>query len=150
MVHPVERVKKPDALLWLDTVASRLFARLKQHFHIGSVQQLTLDSVETSSVFDDPVECAAVAMRKLQLLYLIADPDRETTSDVAFGLCVELIRELSDLQNLAPDLAFDIEAARWRLEQALVELTDLLARLPRPRAKAASRVIILGGRQDQL
>lgn len=147
-MRPVERVSKPEALVLLDSVSCKLFSMLKQRFCVGCVHPLSLDSIDCVDpmIFDDPVECAAGIMRRLQLLHVIADPDHETSSEVAVGLCVELIRELGQLQSLAPDIALDIEAALAPLEGALIEVTDVLAGR---RATEENCIVVFSGKRPR-
>jgi hypothetical protein len=114
---------------------------LKQRFQVGCAHQLSLNSIESNDILDDSVEYAAVTMRKLQLLYLIGDPDRDTSSDVVVGLCVELVRELGRLQSLAPDIALDLEAGLWPLQEALFEVTNALAR---HRSPTPNHLVVFG------
>jgi hypothetical protein len=61
-------------------------------------------------------ELAAFSLRKIQLLFTLAEPSVPTTSDVVIGLCAELVRAFLQLAETASS------RARQTLEHAIADL----------------------------
>ncbi len=118
---PVETIAKPDALLALHDVTAEMFAMLRGWFGVGP--EVTLDLREVDSAvaeLGDPVLIAALAMRKLQALHLLATPGVRTTTDVVVAIVNDLERAL--IQAPAMRLKLRAAAADWDRE-----LRDLAA-----------------------
>ena len=88
-------IPKPDSFLALHTVAEKLFNTLRKWFDVQ--QNVTIDLTEIDSAITELGESemiAAMAMRKLQALHLIATPGVLTTTDVILAIINELDRAL--------------------------------------------------------
>jgi len=110
---------KPDELLALHGVTEELFGTLKRWFDVPD--EVTLDMSAIDAVVHemaDPVMIAALAMRKLQALHLLATPGVRTSTDVVITIVQDLARAL--LQ--APAMRLKIEAARTDWDAALAGL----------------------------
>jgi hypothetical protein len=119
--EPDERdeLAKPDELVALHGVTIELFEMLRRWFAVPD--EVTLDLTEIDSAvreMGDPVMIAALAMRKLQALHLIATPGVRTTTDVVIVIVQDLDRAL--LQAPVMRLRLAAETADW--DAALVEL----------------------------
>lgn len=123
---PNDTLPKPAELLALHGVAERLFDTLKEWFDVGDTVPLDVRSIDSAvRELGDPVMIAAMAMRKLQALNLIATPGVRTSTDVVITIVNDLDRAL--LQAPSMYLAFRAESTDW--DAALVELsTDETAR----------------------
>ena len=121
----VETVSKPDELLALNTVTTEMFAMLRQWFTVP--EEVTLDLAEVDSAvaeLGEPRLVAAMAMRKLQALHLLATPGVRTTTDVVVTIVQDLQRAL--LQAPSMRLKVAAESADWDAELAsLAEPGDL-------------------------
>jgi hypothetical protein len=112
---------KPGELLALHGVTEELFETLKQWFAVPD--QVTLDMSAVDSVVHemaDPVMIAALAMRKLQALHLLATPGVRTSTDVVVTIVQDLARAL--LQ--APVMRLNVEAERTDWDAAFVGLEE--------------------------
>ena len=92
---PIETIAKPDALLALHDVTAEMFSMLRRWF--GVAPEVTLDLREVDSAvaeLGDPMLIAALAMRKLQALHLLATPGVRTTTDVVVAIVNDLERAL--------------------------------------------------------
>jgi len=123
-------IPKPDSLLALHQVTETLFNTLREWFEIEPT--VTLDLVEIDSAvieLGEPEMIAAMAMRKLQALRLIATPGILTTTDVVIAIINDLDRAL--LQ--APSMYLERKADQTDWDQALANLeeVDLQEELPR-------------------
>src|SRR6476659_874024 len=119
--EPLETIPKPDALLALHDVTAEMFVMLREWFDVAP--QVTLDLREVDSAvaeLGDPVLIAALAMRKLQALHLLATPGVRTTTDVVITIVQDLTRAL--LQ--APVMRLRVAAERTDWDAALAGLTD--------------------------
>lgn len=117
--EPMETIPKPDALLALHDVAAEMFVMLRSWF--GVAPHITLDLREVDSAvaeLGDPVLIAALAMRKLQALHLLATPGVRTTTDVVVAIVNDLDRAL--IQAPAMRLRVQASVTDWDLE--LIEL----------------------------
>ena len=112
-------VPKPDELLALGGVTAEMFAILRTWFDVPP--RVTLDLVDVDSAvaeLGDPVMIAALAMRKLQALNLLATPGVRTTTDVVIIIVQDLDRALIQAPTMRLKLA--AETADW--DAALLEL----------------------------
>lgn len=107
-----EALAKPDELLALDEVTAELFATLKEWFDVPDAVTLDLSRIDASvSEMSDPVMIAALAMRKLQALQLLAVPGVRTTTDVVVAIVQDLDRALVQ----APHMYLNrlVDSADW-------------------------------------
>src|SRR5690606_20543377 len=88
-------VAKPDELLALHTVTEELFDTLKRWFSVPDSVPLNLTAVDAVvTEMSDPVMIAALAMRKLQALHLLAMPGVRTSTDVVLAIVNDLERAM--------------------------------------------------------
>ena len=117
----METIAKPDELLALHDVTEELFDTLGAWFDVPERVELSLDDVDAAvAELGDPVMIAAMAMRKLQALRLLATPGVRTTTDVVVVIVQDLERALTQ----APAMRLKHAAARADWDAAL---TDLVA-----------------------
>jgi hypothetical protein len=112
-------IDKPDELLALHGVSAELFDTLRQWFAVPdeiSIDLLTVDSAVAE--LGDPQMIAALAMRKLQALNLLATPGVRTTTDVVVAIIQDLDRAL--LQ--APRMRLQVRAATVDWDAELLAL----------------------------
>jgi len=117
-VHP-----KPAELLALSEVTTELFDTLKDWFDVPSAVVLDLSAVDSEKVvreMAEPAMIAALAMRKLQALHLLATPGVRTSTDVIVTIVQDLTRAL--LQ--APVMRLRVAAEHTDWDAALAGLTD--------------------------
>lgn len=120
----VRVVAKPDELLALHDVTAEMFDTLKRWFSVPD--RVTLDMTAVDAVVHemaDPVMIAALAMRKLQALNLLATPGVRTSTDVVVTIVQDLARAL--LQ--APAMRLRVQAERTDWDAALADLADSAA-----------------------
>ncbi len=116
----METVPKPDELLALYGVTAELFSTLRTWFDVPERVTLDLRSIDSAvAELGDPQLVAAMAMRKLQALHLLATPGVRTSTDVVVAIVQDLERAL--LQ--APAMRLRVAAAATDWDAALVELT---------------------------
>jgi hypothetical protein len=111
---------KPDSLLALHGVTEELFDTLRDWFEVPASVSLDLADIDSAvRELGDPQMIAAVAMRKLQALRLLATPGVATTTDVVVAIVNDLDRAL--LQ--APRMRLQVRAAAtdWDAELALLD-----------------------------
>ncbi|MCU1427599.1 MAG: hypothetical protein JWL83_1599 [Actinomycetia bacterium] len=114
-------VPKPTELLALHGVTEELFDTLKHWFDVPDGVTLDLSAVDAVvHEMADPVMIAALAMRKLQALHLLATPGVRTSTDVVITIVQDLARAL--LQ--APAMRLKLEAAHTDWDAALAGLED--------------------------
>ena len=97
-----------------------MFAILRTWFDVPP--RVTLDLVDVDSAvaeLGDPVMIAALAMRKLQALHLLATPGVRTTTDVVVTIVQDLDRAL--VQAPVMRLRLAAEATDWDAELAWLE-----------------------------
>ena len=114
---------KPPELLALSEVTAELFETLKEWFDVPAAVVLDLSAVDSEQVvreMADPQMVAALAMRKLQALHLLATPGVRTSTDVVVTIVQDLTRAL--LQ--APVMRLRVAAERTDWDAALAGLTD--------------------------
>jgi hypothetical protein len=115
-------IPKPDELLALHGVTAELFDQLRRWFDVPTHVTIDLTAVDSAvTELGDPVLIAAMAMRKLQALHLLATPGVRTTTDVVVSIVQDLQRAL--LQAPSMQLRRRAEAADWDAE--LASLDDL-------------------------
>lgn len=116
----VSPLPKPDELLALHGVAAELFDTLRRWFAVQSHVTLDLAAVDSAVVeLGDPTLIAAMAMRKLQALHLLATPGVPTTTDVVISIVQDLQRAL--LQAPSMRLKIAAETADWDAELAAID-----------------------------
>jgi hypothetical protein len=114
---------KPAELLALTEVTTELFETLKEWFDVPTSVALDLSAVDSERVvreMSEPSMVAALAMRKLQALHLLATPGVRTSTDVVVTIVQDLTRAL--LQ--APVMRLRVAAERTDWDAALAGLTD--------------------------
>jgi hypothetical protein len=114
---------KPAEFLALSEVTSELFDTLKEWFDVPASVALDLSAVDSEKVvreMSEPSMVAALAMRKLQALHLLATPGVRTSTDVVVTIVQDLTRAL--LQ--APVMRLRVAAERTDWDAALAGLTD--------------------------
>jgi len=115
-----EEVDKPDELLALHGVTAELFDTLREWFGVPDAVSIDLGEVDSAvAELGDPLMIAALAMRKLQALHLLATPGVRTTTDVVVAIIQDLERAL--LQ--APRMRLQVRAAAtdWDAELAALD-----------------------------
>ena len=124
-------IPKPDELLALAEVAAEMFDTLRRWFDVPTAVTLDLSEVDSAvAELGDPVLVAAMAMRKLQALHLLATPGVRTTTDVVVAIVQDLQRAL--VQAPAMRLKLAAAATDWDAELAS------LGEAPAPAAPAAT------------
>jgi hypothetical protein len=119
----LEVLPKPAELLALGEVTTELFETLKDWFDVPTAVVLDLSAVDSEKVIlemAEPSMIAALAMRKLQALHLLATPGVRTSTDVVVTIVQDLTRAL--LQAPVMRLRVAAEHADW--DAALAGLTD--------------------------
>jgi hypothetical protein len=113
----VDTVSKPPELLALHDVTEELFGTLQAWFEVPDRVELDLASIDSAvAQLADPVAIAALAMRKLQALRLLAQPGVRTSTDVVVTIVQDLDRALVQaptmyLQRAAAVADWDAELA---------------------------------------
>ena len=117
---PLGPVSKPTELLALHDVTAELFATLRRWFDVPATVSLDLAEVDSAvSELGDPQMVAALAMRKLQALHLLATPGVRTATDVVVAIVNDLERALVQ----APNMWLKRTAAATDWDQALAALS---------------------------
>jgi len=113
----VQSIPKPDELLALHDVTAELFTTLKGWFEVPDEVTISLADIDAAvEELGDPVMIAAMAMRKLQALRLLAQPGVRTTTDVVVTIVQDLDRAL--LQAPSMWLKRTAAATDWDAEFA--------------------------------
>jgi transposase len=108
----VDTIPKPDDLLALHGVTEELFETLQRWFAVPESVSLTLGDIDSAvEELGDPVMIAALAMRKLQALRLLATPGVRTSTDVVVSIVQDLNRAL--LQAPSMHLRRAAEQTDW-------------------------------------
>ncbi len=116
----IATVAKPDELLALHSVTTEMFAMLRQWFDVPTEVTLNLRDVDSAvRELGDPMLIAAMAMRKLQALHLLATPGVRTTTDVVVTIVQDLQRAL--LQAPTMRLKVAARTADWDAELASID-----------------------------
>lgn len=113
-------IEKPDELLALHDASEELFETLRRWFAVPDLVEIDLIAVDSAvRELGDPQMIAALAMRKLQALHLLATPGVRTTTDVVIAITQDLERAL--LQ--APRMRLQLAAATtdWDAELAALD-----------------------------
>ncbi|MEO8698097.1 MAG: hypothetical protein ABI658_31655 [Acidimicrobiales bacterium] len=115
-----EVILKPDALLALHSVTEELFETLRRWFRVPSIVSLDLSDIDAVvREMSDPVMIAALAMRKLQALRLLALPGVRTSTDVVLSIVNDLDRALIQ----APVMRLKLRAEETDWDAAFEQLT---------------------------
>jgi hypothetical protein len=120
----VQSIPKPDELLALHDITAELFTTLKGWFDVADEVTISLADIDSAvEELGEPDLIAAMAMRKLQALRLLAQPGVRTTTDVVVTIVQDLDRAL--LQAPAMWLKRTAAATDWDAEfAALVDDAD--------------------------
>ncbi|MBI2710808.1 MAG: hypothetical protein HYX34_14110 [Actinobacteria bacterium] len=114
-----EVLPKPDALLALHGVTEALFETLRAWFDVPVSVALDLSDIDAAvAELADPTMIAALAMRKLQALRLLATPGVRTATDVVVAIIGDLERALVQ----APGMRLRVQAETTDWDLALAEL----------------------------
>jgi hypothetical protein len=114
-------IPKPDELLALHSVTEELFTTLKRWFSVPDAVPLNLTDIDAVvTEMSDPLMIAALAMRKLQALRLLATPGVRTATDVVLAIVSDLERAL--LQ--APVMRLRVRAATVDWDAAFAQLSN--------------------------
>jgi hypothetical protein len=119
----IEAMPKPPELLALTEVTTELFDTLKDWFDVPASVMLDMSAVDSERVvreMAEPAMIAALAMRKLQALHLLATPGVRTSTDVIVTIVNDLTRAL--LQ--APVMRLRVAAERTDWDAEFAGLTD--------------------------
>lgn len=115
-------VAKPDELLAIHGVTAELFETLKRWFDIGDSVPLNLAEIDSAvSELGDPQMVAALAMRKLQALHLLATPGVRTATDVV----VSIVNDLERAMIQAPNMWLKRRAAATDWDRAFEDMAAL-------------------------
>ena len=118
----VDVVPKPPELLALHDVTTELFDTLRAWFDVPDEVTIDLGAIDSAvAELGDPQMIAAMAMRKLQALHLLATPGVRTSTDVVVTMVQDLTRAL--LQAPGMRLRRAAESTDW--DAALAELDGL-------------------------
>ncbi|WP_052667493.1 hypothetical protein [Nitriliruptor alkaliphilus] len=113
----MDTIPKPSELLALHDVTEELFAQLRTWFDVPDAVTLDLTGIDSAvAQLADPVAIAALAMRKLQALRLLAQPGVRTSTDVVVTIVQDLDRAL--IQAPTMHLQRAAAAADWDAELA--------------------------------
>ncbi|MFO7960714.1 MAG: hypothetical protein R6U94_07200 [Nitriliruptoraceae bacterium] len=120
----VQSISKPEELLALHDITAELFTTLKNWFDVADEVTISLADIDSAvEELGEPVLIAAMAMRKLQALRLLAQPGVRTTTDVVVTVVQDLDRAL--LQAPAMWLKRTAATTDWDAEfAALVDEDD--------------------------
>ncbi len=117
MTDPIDALPKPDALLALHDVTAELFDTLRSWFDVSPTVMIDLRAIDSAvGELGDPQMIAALAMRKLQALNLLATPGVLTATDVVVAIVQDLDRALVQAPNM--HLKREAESTDWDAEFA--------------------------------
>lgn len=117
----METIPKPDELLALHGVTEELFDTLRRWFDVPDTVALTLSDIDAAvEELGDPVMIAAMAMRKLQALRLLATPGVRTSTDTVVSIVQDLNRALVQ----APNMRLNVAAASTDWDAAFADLVE--------------------------
>ncbi len=120
MTDGEDAISKPDELLALHDVTTEMFATLQRWFNVPEKVALDLSAIDAAVLeMGDPIMVAAMAMRKLQALHLLATPGVRTTTDMVVTIVQDLQRAL--IQAPAMRLKLAAEHTDWDAEFALLD-----------------------------
>jgi hypothetical protein len=118
--EPIDALPKPDALLALHATTGELFDTLRRWFDVPPEATIDLRAVDSAvGELGDPQMIAALAMRKLQALNLLATPGVLTATDVVVAIIQDLDRALVQ----APNMHLKRRAERTDWDAALADLS---------------------------
>lgn len=125
-----DRLQKPVAVLDLAKPVADAFLILKARFGIGDTFPINLARINIEpDDFANDRAIAALTMRRLQSLWLLAQPENVTRSSTLIGLIQQTSSQFGLLQQRCDDQErLIIERATTALDSAFEEVTDLLAR----------------------
>ncbi len=127
-------VAKPDELLALHEVTTELFDTLRAWFDVPATVSIDLAAVDSAvRELGNPEMVAALAMRKLQALNLLATPGVRTTTDVVVAIVNDLDRALVQ----APSMRLKRQAETTDWDAALQRL-DPAGAAPGPPAPSGA------------
>lgn len=110
---------KPSELLAVHAISAELFETLKRWFAVPDHVGLDLAAPDSAvGELGDPLMIAAMAMRKLQALHLIATPGVVTTTDIVATIVGDLDRALVQ----APSMRLEVQAETADWDAAFAEL----------------------------
>lgn len=113
----MDTIPKPPELLALHDVTEELFETLRTWFDVPAQVALDLSDIDSAvAQLADPVAIAALAMRKLQALRLLAQPGVRTSTDVVVTIVQDLDRALVQAPTMCLQRA--AAAADWDAELA--------------------------------
>ena len=114
-------IPKPDSLLALHDVSENLFNTLRKWFDVETKVTIDLTEIDSAIIeLGEPKMIAAMAMRKLQALQLLATPGVITTTDIVLAIINDLDRAL--LQ--APSMYLERKATQTDWDKAFETLQD--------------------------
>jgi hypothetical protein len=114
-------ISKPNELLALHGVTRELFDTLRRWFDVPTRVSLDLTDIDSAvTELGDPQMIAALAMRKLQALRLLATPGVRTTTDVVVAIVNDLERALVQ----APVMRLKVKAAVTDWDAELLRLEE--------------------------
>jgi hypothetical protein len=117
----VDLVPKPAELLALHDITAELFDTLKAWFDVGDEVAISLADIDSAiEELGEPVLIAAMAMRKLQALRLLAQPGVRTTTDVI----VTIVQDLDRAMLQAPSMWLKRAAAETDWDAEFAALVD--------------------------
>jgi hypothetical protein len=117
----MDPIPKPDELLALHDITAELFDTLKGWFDVGDQATISLADIDSAiGELGDPVLIAAMAMRKLQALRLLAQPGVRTTTDVI----VTIVQDLDRAMLQAPAMWLKRAAAETDWDAEFAALVD--------------------------
>ncbi|MEO6987958.1 MAG: hypothetical protein ABI239_04850 [Aquihabitans sp.] len=115
-------ISKPDELLALHGVTTELFETLKRWFDVRDSVPLDLTEVDSAvAELGDPQMVAALAMRKLQALHLLATPGVRTATDVV----VSIVNDLERAMIQAPNMWLKRRAATIDWDRAFEDMASM-------------------------
>jgi hypothetical protein len=117
----MDPIQKPGALLALHDVTAELFDTLKAWFDVGDEVTISLADIDSAiEELGEPALIAAMAMRKLQALRLLAQPGVRTTTDVI----VTIVQDLDRAMLQAPAMWLKRTAAETDWDAEFAALVD--------------------------
>ncbi|MFU8841556.1 MAG: hypothetical protein ACNA8R_12690 [Nitriliruptoraceae bacterium] len=117
----MEPIPKPGELLALHDITAELFDTLKSWFEVADEVAISLADIDSAiEELGDPVLIAAMAMRKLQALRLLAQPGVRTTTDVI----VTIVQDLDRAMLQAPTMWLKRTAAETDWDAEFAALVD--------------------------
>jgi hypothetical protein len=116
----VDTISKPDELLALHGITEEMFTTLRRWFEVPDHVTIDLGAVDSAvEELGEPRMIAAMAMRKLQALNLLATPGVRTSTDVVVSIIQDIDRALTQ----APAMRLKVAAAETDWDAALVDLS---------------------------